>query len=71
MYGSRYPMNQPYYGQMQRPMEIIRVNGIEGARAYPMPPNSTVPAFDSNRDIMYIISTDSACFPSIRKFSFT
>lgn len=51
--------------------ELIRVTGIEGAKAYQMAPNSVVPLFDANNDIMYIKSTDGAGFPSIRAFSFT
>lgn len=50
---------------------LIRVNGIEGAKAYQMYPNSTVALFDNNDDIMYIKTTDGANFPSIRKFAFT
>lgn len=51
--------------------ELIRVTGIDGAKAYQMPPNSVVPLFDANNDIMYIKTTDGAGFPSIRAFSFT
>lgn len=67
--------NQPYQQQIQNiqqePQNLIRVNGIEGARAYNMPPNSTVALFDGNEDIMYIKTTDGAGFASTRKFSFT
>lgn len=52
-------------------MELVRVNGIDGARAYQMPPNSTAALFDSGNDIMYIKQTDGAGFPSIRTFAFT
>lgn len=66
--------NQPYQQQIQNiqqePQNLIRVNGIEGARAYNMPPNSTVALFDGNEDIMYIKTTDGAGFASTRKFSF-
>lgn len=55
---------------IQAPQELIRVTGIEGAKAYQMAPNSVVPLFDANNDIMYIKSTDGAGFPSIRAFSF-
>lgn len=50
---------------------LIRVNGLEGAKAYQLPPNSNIALFDSNNDIMYIKTTDGAGFPSIRAFSFT
>lgn len=49
---------------------LIRVTGIEGARAYQMLPNSTVALFDGCEDIMYIKSTDGAGFPTIRVFRF-
>ena len=73
---------QPYYNQpqimnnqsmmTQEPIQnLIRVNGIEGAKAYQMPANSTVALFDANNDILYVKSTDGAGFPSIRTFAFT
>ena len=69
----------PYYNQQmnnqqifpqEQPQNLIRVNGIDGAKAYQMPANSTVALFDSNEDVMYVKSTDGAGFPSIRTFSF-
>ena len=69
----------PYYNQsmnnqqifpQEQPKNLIRVNGIDGAKAYQMPANSTVALFDSNEDVMYVKSTDGAGFPSIRTFSF-
>lgn len=73
---------QPYYNQpqimnnqsmmTQEPIQnLIRVNGIEGAKAYQMPANSTVALFDANNDILYVKSTDGAGFPFIRTFAFT
>ena len=50
---------------------LIRVTGIDGAKAYQMQPNSTVALFDSSEDIMYVKSTDGAGFPTIRTFSFS
>lgn len=55
----------------QQPMSLIRVTGIEGARVYQMPPNSTAALFDGGQDLMYIKSTDGAGFPTIRTFAFT
>lgn len=64
------PMNnQPFPQQITQ--NLIRVNGIEGAKAYQMPANSTVALFDTNEDIMYVKTTDGAGFPIIRTFSFT
>ena len=63
-------MNNFYPNQMST-QNLIRVNGIDGAKAYQMSANSTVALFDTNEDIMYVKSTDGAGFPSIRTFSFT
>ena len=49
---------------------LTRVTGLEGAKAYQMPPNSTVALFDNNDDLMYIKTTDGAGFPTIRTFTF-
>lgn len=55
---------------MQPGMQLIRVTGMDGAEAYQMPPNSVVPLFDADNDIVYIESTDGAGFPTIRAFAF-
>ena len=49
---------------------LIRVTGMEGARAYQMPPNSAVALFDGGQDIFYVKTTDGAGFPTIRAYSF-
>jgi hypothetical protein len=83
MFNNYFPNNNPYVSTYQNPMgnipnqyhtqsqSLIRVTGIDGARAYQMPPNSVVPLFDSDNDIMYIKSTDGAGFPTIKAFAFT
>lgn len=68
MYGFN-PSFTPYPPQQRT--ELIRVNGMDGARAYQMPPNSTAALFDSCNDILYIKQTDGAGFASIRIFEFT
>ena len=76
-YALNSPMNpsNPYmnnYNALQNQMvnNLIRVTGMDGAKAYQMQPNSTVALFDSSEDIMYIKSTDGAGFPTIRTFGF-
>lgn len=49
---------------------LIRVTGIEGAKAFQMPPNSVAALFDDANDIFYVKSTDGAGFPTIRIFDF-
>ena len=65
-------MNYPYYNfqPFQQKQELIRVNGIEGAKNYPLSPGSTVALFDADSDTMYIKSMDAGGFPFIRTFSF-
>ena len=66
-------MNYPYYNSYFQPQrqELIKVNGIEGAKNYPLSPGSTVALFDAESDIMYIKSMDAGGFPSIRTFTFS
>ena len=61
----------PNYNLSTNPTQLIRVNGLDSAKAYPTTPNSTVALFDSNDDIFYIKTTDASNFPTIRKFRFT
>ena len=68
---NNYNQFQPQLNQPQvNTQNLIRVNGIDGAKAYQMPANSTVALFDNNEDIMYIKTTDGAGFPAIRTFAF-
>ena len=66
-------MNYPYYNNYFQPQrqELIKVNGLEGAKNYPLSPGSTVALFDAESDIMYIKSMDAGSFPSIRTFTFS
>lgn len=65
-----YNLNSFQSGYQQQSASLIRVTGIEGAKAYQMPANSTSALFDANEDIMYIKTTDGAGFPTIRTFKF-
>ena len=53
--------------QVQQPVHgFVYVTGIEGAKAYQMPPNSEMPLFDSTNDgVMFIKQTDGAGYPTI------
>ena len=63
-----YQFNSPrvpgYSGQ------VIQVNGRAGAEALQMEPNSSMVLFDMDSDIMYLKSTDSAGYPTLRVFDF-
>lgn len=57
--------------QSQTPVNLFtRVNGVDEARAYQMPPNSAVPLFENGEDIFYSKTTDGAGFSTLRAFRF-
>lgn len=64
-----YQMPQPQI-QHVASNQLIRVNGVESAKAYPTQPNSMYALFDENDDIMYIKITDASNFPTIKRFRF-
>lgn len=63
------PQYQPQMPQQQQ-NGLIRVTGLDGAKAFQMPANSIVALFDGSEDIFYIKQTDGAGFPTIRTFEF-
>ena len=85
MYGNPYPMQyqQPqaparsYYTpmapipQQQTAPGLIQVTGMEGAKAYPLAPNSVAALFDADRDVMYIKRTDAGGYPTIQAYQFS
>ena len=62
-FNSQIPIQQPSNG-------LTRVTGMDGAKAFQMPPNSVLALFDDSSDIFYVKSTDGAGFPTIRTFDF-
>ncbi len=84
VYGNPYPLNyrQPtapsqYYYQPMAPIPqqqtapgLIQVTGMEGAKAYPLAPNSVAALFDADRDVMYIKRTDAGGYPTIAAYTF-
>jgi hypothetical protein len=65
MYGQ--PQYQP---QQANPVksDIIWVNGLAGANAYQMMPNSSASLFDKNENLVYIKSTDGAGFATVKTY---
>lgn len=62
------PNNQmPLMGQNQG---LIRVNGLDGAKAYQVAPRDTVALFDVNDDVFYVKSADDGGFPTIKAYRF-
>lgn len=70
-WSTQYPHTTPSYSPYQSPVNgLIRVTGIEGAKAYQLPPNSNAVLFDGEEPLFYLKSTDGAGFPTIRTFRF-
>ena len=74
-----YDFNQMgAYGQIYRPqsqfnarVEVIHVNGKNGAEAYQMPANSSVLLLDENQPLVYLAQTDGAGYKTITAYSIT
>ena len=65
------PVSQRYAMPYQQPVNgLVSVTGIDGARAYQLPPNSSMPLFDADRDVLYVKTTDAGGYPTIRTFEF-
>lgn len=67
-----YPY-QPYFNQQTQYQrtEVVKVNGEGGAKAYQMPPNSSVLLLDETAPIVWLKTTDGAGFPSLSPYSIT
>lgn len=69
-----YP-NQPSMGQnpyqIPRKMEIIRVNGQNGAQAFQMMPNSQALLLDDTAPIVWLAQTDGAGYKTVTPYSIT
>ena len=72
MYGGMMPQRPAYpqTGAPIAPRQLIRVSGMDGAKAFQMAPNEVVALFDEGDDVLYVKSTDGAGFPTVRRFRF-
>ena len=64
-----YPYTQQTFGQPK--IDIIRVNGENGARAYQMPPNSNTLLLDESNPIVWLAQTDGAGYKTITPYTIT
>lgn len=63
--------NNPYQPRVNNSNQITWVQGIEGAKAYQLIPNSNVVLLDSESDKFYIKSSDNVGMCTLRTFSYT
>lgn len=68
------PQQQNMYAPQQPPMQmqtnIEYVNGIEGAKAFILPPNTQKLLVDSDNPFIYIKTTDAQGKPSVKHFRY-
>lgn len=57
--------------QAQQRMEIIRVNGEGGARAYQMPPSSNALLLDEANPLVWLVQTDGAGYKTVTPYTIT
>ena len=69
-YNIQYPLYPSEYSGQQPVNSITSVTGIDGAKAYKLPPSSIVALFDRDDDVFYLKATDDAGFATIRTFKF-
>lgn len=76
-YGYQQPMGQLEQMRMQQqmpaqqPASMIWVQGEAGAKSYMVAAGNTVPLWDSERQVIYLKSTDQSGMPSMRVFEYT
>lgn len=76
-YNSMFPyqqMQMPQMPQYQQPlpkMEIVKVNGRNGAEAFQMGINSSVLLLDESAPIIWLKTTDGAGYPTLSPYSIT
>lgn len=74
-YNNYFPMGyQPYQAQpqaVQQPQnQILWVQGLEGAKAYPVSAGGSVLLMDSEDSFMFIKTADAAGMPTMRVFKY-
>jgi hypothetical protein len=59
------PAGMYYQPPYQQSFQITKVNGENGAKAFQMPPNSSIILLDESNPKVYIKETDGASYPKL------
>lgn len=79
-YGQLYPQISPYnqiqqmqmqQQQQQQQSNLIWVQGEAGAKSYQLAPNTTMPLWDSEAQVIYLKSADGSGMPSMKVLDYT
>ena len=66
------PVQQPYQMPQNNESQIVWVQGIEGAKSYPVAPGKSVLLLDSESSVFFIKSSDASGMPlPLRVFDYT
>lgn len=63
------PGQNPY--QQQPKQEVVKVNGENGARAFPMGPSSSALLLDESGAIVWLVVTDGAGYKTVAPYDIT
>lgn len=69
--GNAYPPAQIGTPQPNTQSALIWVQGEGAAKSYPVAPNTSVPLWDSESNVVYIKSADASGMPSIKILDYT
>ena len=64
-YQTRYNAQQQAFNAK---LEVIRVNGKNGAEAFQMPPNSSIILLDESAPLIWLKMTDGAGYPTLTPY---
>lgn len=64
------PASNPYQ-QQQPKQEVVKVNGENGARAYPIGANSSALLLDESGAIVWLVVTDGAGYKTVAPYDIT
>lgn len=73
-YISPYGMNQtyqPYQTSYQQTIQVTKVNGENGARAYQIGPNSSALLLDESGTMVWLCTTDGAGYKTVSAYDIT
>lgn len=74
------PMINPYmqaniqqnpYQQQQPRQDVVKVNGENGARAFPIGPNSSAILLDESGTLIWLVTTDGAGYKTVSPYDIT
>lgn len=64
-----YPPPTPVVPPTPVKMEVVRVHGEEGAKAFSMGPNSSVLLLDETQPVVWLKTTDGASYPTVTGYA--